>query len=292
MRFVCFAILMLVPAFASAHSQWDHQSEDTHLAKKKKQQKKEKNLRHKDPNARYLFPNIPETPRSSSFYDPMVDYYLNNKIILCVGPALGRYKMLKKTTEFDLKQIPFKKIFITTNDPKIVGITFKQGTIIPSQCYLIPNRGKQVDCTNCIISTLRHAVNDPDILDDDIILFKHESLYINDMNLLNKAINKIVNEGYDMVNRMRGDASCTDAFYLKVSAVRKIVANFPDITELTRDLWCCEVYFHQCIVKYIQKIYTIFYDHNNGGPTELGFYHYPSGWDPFWDRKNYRDLYK
>lgn len=195
-RFVCFVFLILVPPFASAQSQWEHPSRGTHLAKKKKQLNKERKAWHQ-------FPNVPERTRRSNFYDPMVDYYLNNKIILCVGPALGRYKMLKKTTEKDLKLIPFKKIFITTNEPKIVGITFNKGMVIPSQCYLIPNRGKQVDCTNCIITTLRHAVNDPDVLDDDIILFKHESLYINDMELINRAIDKIVNAGFNLVIRDR-----------------------------------------------------------------------------------------
>ncbi len=295
MRFVCITVLMLVPAFASAHRQWDHPSSNTHVAKKKQPSRQDFKVRHQ-------FPNIPERTRPSIFYDPMVDYYLNNKIILCVGPALGRYKMLKKTTEKDLKLIPFKKIFITTNEPKIVGITFNKGKFIPSQCYLIPNRGKQVDCTNCIISTLRHAVNDPDVLDDDIILFKHESLYINDMELINQAVNKIVNEGFNMVTRDRlsipevrsptsPGATCTDAFFIKVSAIRKIIENYPDITELPPNWWC-ELYISENIIKYVPGIYRLFYYHNNGGPTELGLYHYPTTWDPFWDRKNYRDLYK
>jgi hypothetical protein len=255
-----------------------------------KNKNKKKALRHQQN------PTPPESPRPSSFYDPLVDYYLRNKIILCTGPALGRYEMLKKSTEDDLKLIPFKKIFITTNEPKIVRMKFNEGKIIPSRCYLIPDRGQQVDCTNCIISSLRHAVNDPDVLDDDIILFKHESLYINDMELINRAINKIVNEGYDMVNRRPvpacgGIVTCTDAFYVRVSAIRKIVENYPDITELPAHEWFCELYFHENIVKHIPAVYSIFYCHNNGGPTELGFYHYPARKDPFWDKSNYDELY-
>ncbi len=258
-------------------------------------------IKQKKPAQREIPPQsaaqgFPETVRPTSFSDPLVDYYLKNKIILCVGPALRRYEMLKQTTEFDLKLIPFKKIFITTNEPIIVGIKFNQGKVIPSRCYLIPDRGKQVDCTNCIISTLRHAVNDPEVLDDDIILFKHESLYINDMDLLCRVIDKIVNEGYDMVNRRPvpacgGVVTCTDAFFVKVSAIRKIMENYADITEFPPGLWTCELYFHHSIVKDIPEVYSLFYCHNNGGPTELGFYHYPTGPDPFWDRGNYNELF-
>jgi hypothetical protein len=205
--------------------------------------------------------------------------------------------MLKRSTEDDLKLISFKKIFITTNDPRIVGIKFLDGKVIPNQCYLIPDRGKQIDCTNSIITTMRHAVHDPEVQDDDIVLFKHESLYINDMELINRAINKIVNEGYDMVNRRPipacgGIVTCTDAFFVKVSAIRKIIENYPDITELPSHEWFCELYFHENIAKYISKIYSIFYCHNNGGPTELGFYHYPTSRDPFWDRGNYDQLFR
>ena len=273
-------------------------------AKKRKKKKKPRLPSQQNANAQQQpFQYNPEIPRPSSFYDPLVDYYLKNKIILCTGPALGRYEMLKRSTEDDLKLIPFKKIFITTNEPTIPGITFEQGKVIPSQCYLIPDRGKQVDCTNCIISTLRHAVNDPDVLDDDIILFKHESLYINDMELINRAIDKIVNEGYNMVTRDRlptpevrlptsAGGTCTDAFFVRTSAIRKIVENYSDITELPPHQWCCELYVWGNIVNHISDVYRVFYCHNNGGPTELGFYHYPTNRDPFWDRSNYHELYK
>ena len=119
---------------------------------------------------------LDETTVKDPYSPPLVDSFLKNKIILCTGPALGRYEMLKNSTEADMGLIPFKKIFVTTNEPSIKGIIFREKE--PNSCYLIPNRGKHLDCLNCIISTMRSAVNDPDIQDDDIILFKHESVFL------------------------------------------------------------------------------------------------------------------
>jgi hypothetical protein len=290
-----FTVLLFVFSLPSpTYSQEEPSQSYIQLLKNKK--KKKKKEKEKKKSSQQVAPKPPEQPRPATFFDPVVDHALKNKIILCTGPALGRYEMLKKSTDDDLKLIPFKKIFITTNDPTITGIRFNNGNIIPSRCYLIPDRGKQVDCTNCIITTLRHAVNDPEVQDDDIILFKHESVYINDMELISRAINKIVNEGYEMVNRRPvpeygGPVTCTDAFFVKVSAVRKIVENFPDVTDLPPHQWFCELYFHENVAKYISKIYSIIFWHHNGGPTELGFYHYPSAsGSHFWDRSNYDEI--
>ena len=191
--------------------------------------------------------------------------------------------------------IPFKKIFVTTNEPSIMGITFREKK--PNSCYLIPNRGKHLDCLNCIISTMRSAVNDPDVQDDDIILFKHESVLINDIELIKKAVNKIVNEGYNMVVRNMAQWSgmtATDAFFVKVSAIREIIKNYPDLTGLPHDGWFCEHYFHNYIVSKISNIFGIYFDHSNGYFTELGFYHYPSGQESgrlCWDRRNRKVLF-
>lgn len=229
------------------------------------------------------------------FCDSLVDHYLKEKIILCTGPALGRYNMLKQSTEADLNLIPFKKIFLTTNDRSIMDITFHGKK--PTHSELIPNRGKHLDCVNCIISTIKNAVNDPEVDDDDIILFKHESVFINDMQLIKKAINKIVHEGYDMIVRNMAQWSgitATDAFFIKVSAVREMIKNFSDINALPPNGWFCEAYFHQYIVKHIPNVYGIYYNHSNGDFTELGFYHIPSipeATRPFWDRRNHDEIF-
>lgn len=229
------------------------------------------------------------------FSSALVDEYLKSKMILCTGPALGRYDMLKKSTESDLSIVPFKKIYVVTNEPAIAGISFCGKK--PDVCHLIPNRGKHVDCVNCIVHSMKYAVNDPDVLDDDIILFKHESVFINDLQLMKRAIQKIAHEGYNMVLRNMAQWSgtaATDAFYIKVSAIRDIVKDYPDIGYLPPHAWFCESYFHQMIVHRISKIFGIYYDHSNGDFTEIGFYHYPSQQERhrhYWDRRNRNRLF-
>ena len=229
--------------------------------------------------------------------DPLVDEYLKNKMILCTGPAFDRYEMLEHSTEMDMNFIPFKQIFVTTNDPAIMPITFNGKN--PASCQLIPNRGKQLDCLNCIITTLKNAVDHPEILDDDIILFKHESVYINDMGLIRKVINKMVNEGYEMVTRTMGrfeGAHATDAFFIKVSAIKDIIKNCYEITEFPSDAPYCEAYFTQYIANQVPHKYSVHYGyHSNGGFTELGFYHVISLAEiivPIWDRSNYSELFQ
>jgi hypothetical protein len=228
---------------------------------------------------------------------PEIEDYLKNKLILCTGPSLHRYDMLKNSVECDLSLVPYKKVFLTTNDPSIMKITFL-GDRNPTKNYLIRDRGKQVDCVNAIISTMRNAVNDPDIQDDDIILFKHETVVINDLGLIKKALNKIVNEGYNMVVRTMaqwGGMTATDAFFIKVSAIREVIEDYPDITHLPSDgYYFCERYFHNYIVAQISKIYGIHFDHSNGDFTELGFFHYPSRPESgrhYWNRKGYDVLF-
>jgi hypothetical protein len=231
---------------------------------------------------------IPET-----LYDPLVDRYLKSKIILCTGPSLNRYDMLKKTTETDLELIPFKKIFLTTNEPTAMDITFKGRK--PDWCEFIQEQEKQIACTNCIISTLRRAVNDPEVQDDDIILFKHESVIINDFDLIKKAINKMVNGNYNAVVRSMGEhggISGTDAFFVKVSAIRNIVKDLPNATHLPHYAWFCEAYVWHHIMSQVKNKYGLFYHHSNGGFTEMGFFHHPSYAEasrPYWNRQN-RDM--
>ena len=50
--------------------------------------------------------------------------------------------------------------------------------------------GHQLDCLNCILTSLKNVVADPEIDDDDIIVFKHETVFINDMNLVQVQFKK------------------------------------------------------------------------------------------------------
>ncbi len=226
--------------------------------------------------------------------DETVNYYLKNKIILCTGPAFGHFNLLQTSVEIEMNLIPYKKIFVSTNDYSVMNITFNNNQPV---CQYLENQGKQLDCTNCILTTLRNVANDPEVDDDDIIIFKHETVYVNDMGLVKKAIRKMIT-GYDMVVRSREvwgstNSRGTDVFYTKVSAIRKLVRNQPLLTEFPTNASYCEQFFTKYIVFKVPKVYEIPYGHSNGGFTELGFYHIPSwaeGSNP-WDRKNYKDIY-
>lgn len=231
-----------------------------------------------------------------------IDKVVQNKIILCTGPSLGRREILKLNIERDMQLIPYKKIYLCTNDPKNLDLTF--GDQIPI-CELIETRNKQLDCLNCIISTINSAINDKDCKDDDIIIFKHESVFINDMNLVRQAIGKIL-DGYDMVikywigfesipSTSLKDYFHTDSFYLKVGSARQFLKNHPLVLNFTSDYQFCEEYFTKHIVSKLPAVYKIEYQHSSWKDNELGFYHIPSRYeDPswYWDKKNYDEIYK
>lgn len=228
-------------------------------------------------------------------YHPDIDTALKNRIVLCTGPARGRRDLLLQATESDMSWIPFKKIVVVTNDPAIMDITFKGQEPLRE---LIADEGKQLDCINTIILSIKNAINDPEVTDDDIILFKHESVYINDMDLLKKAISKIL-DGYDMIVRLNETpwyqgARGTDAFFVRVSAIKDLIKNMPKVTAYRHSGDCCEKYFTDHLVKPLQKIYNVPYYHSNGGFTELGFYHLFSPYtlhDPHWNRRNRDTLF-
>jgi hypothetical protein len=227
-------------------------------------------------------------------YHPNLEQTLKNKMILCTGPSLNRYDLLKKNTEQDLSLIPFKKIFLATNDPNIMKIAFNGKS--PS-AELIPQLGHQLDCLNCIISCLQRVANDSSLHDDDIILFKHESVYVNDMTLIKKSVSKIL-EGSEVVTRAMahlGNANATDAFFIKVSAARKIMKNAYLVGSFTADSTYCEEYLTNRYLKNISQVYQVPCSHLCSGWNELGFYHIISkdfrGW-PSWDRSNYYEILK
>lgn len=238
-------------------------------------------------------------------YDSVcVEDILKNNIILCTGPSYNRKKLLRETIECDLELIPFKKIFVATNDYNNLDLQIIGQEIF---CQFFSSRDKQLDCLNCIIVSIKCAANDPDCLDEDIILFKHESVFINDMNLIKKAIGKIM-EGYEMVIKNwigyedRPDLThlkdyChTDSFFIKVSAARKLFKNHLEVDCFIKgDFHFCEEYFTKYIVNKLLKPYKIDYRHSSWKDNELGLYHIPrfeedSSW--YWDKKNYDDLYK
>lgn len=234
-------------------------------------------------------------------FSPDIQYKLEKKIILCTGPSLGRKDLLVQITAHDAQIIPFKKIFIATNDPNNLDIVIND---IKTVIELIPERNKQLDCLNCIIKSIKMALNDPDVTDDDIILFKHESVYISDMFLISQAIKKII-EGYDIVVKYwlgkgiqtssgYNDYYHTDSFFIAVKAARVAFKNIVEVPYFTRDYQFCEEYFSKFMVSKLVRIYKIDYHHSNWKDNELGFYHmprYPEDPNWYWDKKNYYEIY-
>lgn len=231
-----------------------------------------------------------------------IDSAIRHNIILCTGPAYGRKQQLIDVTMHDMALIPFKKIFVITNDQTIVDVMFGQTKPV---CLFFSARGKQLDCLNCIIHSLIQVARDPDCLDDDIMLFKHESVYINDMYLVSLALGKIL-EGHDMVAKYWVGKDCitslhfndyyhTDSFFISVKAARLLVKNLQELPNFTQEYQFCEEYFTKYIANKLPSVYKIDYHHSSWKDNELGFYHIPRyEEDPnwYWDKKNYNDLFK
>lgn len=231
-----------------------------------------------------------------------IEAALSHRMILCTGPSFGRAAMLKNTTEKDLALIPFKKIFLSTNDPKNLLLTFSGKKPVTE---LLEQKDKQIDCLNCIISSIKKAVNDPDCQMDDIIVFKHESVYISDMHLVKQAVGKIL-EGFDGVFKFwigfknqqppgrLNDYYHSDSFYIRVGAAKPIFENHSLVKWFTQDYQFCEEYLTKQIVNLLPKPFKIDYHHSSWKDNELGFYHMPRyEEDPnwFWDKKNYEIIY-
>jgi hypothetical protein len=211
---------------------------------------------------------------------PAVEEILQNRMILCTGSAYKNRNQLIRTAEFDAKQIPFKKIFASVDDPKNLDVKFRNAK---SHLSLIPAIGTQFDGINCIIDSIKNAVNDPESLDDDIIVFRHESLFIYDMNLVRRAVGKFT-QGYNVVARFFAcpikSFYVTGSFFLRVSAARPIFKDQPFVTKFNKNdpYGFCEGYFTKYLVNRIKNQFLIHVDHQLHGESELGFYHYPSGY--------------
>ncbi len=237
--------------------------------------------------------------------DPEVEATLKERMILCTGPSLNQYRALKTTTENDLKHIPFKKIFLSTNDPKNLHIDFNGRK--PS-VSLIPCQGHQLDCTNSIFDSLFQAANDPSCDNEDIILYKHESSFINDMYLVRQAVRKI-KEGYAAVTRFTpwvfDGVDMSNGFFIQVGALRKVLCHpsliFSTVKSFPEDSPYTEAYLTHTLMEHLRPIYRIEQisasesrPWTQWGHTELGFFHsyrFGSSYPFEWKKENYFELY-
>ena len=226
-----------------------------------------------------------------------IDHVLKNKLVLCTGPSLHRKELLNLTYQNDIRFFSFKKIFLSTNDPEnINALPIKASPITE----LIPNQNHGLNCINCLITSIKNAVNDPELLDDDIILFKHESYFARDLNLIRKALGTIVLKHNDMVIQtfLTREGIATHhygAFFIKVVSARPVFKNLSIVTSL-QDSVNSEHYATHRIFYKIKSIYSVYSKTTTAdGDGKLGFYHIPwHGLHPeaLWQKEDYDDLFK
>ncbi|MCH9626746.1 MAG: hypothetical protein S4CHLAM2_03740 [Chlamydiales bacterium] len=238
--------------------------------------------------------------------DPKVEALLKERMILCTGPSLNQYVDLKAVTENDLKLIPFKKIFLSTNDPNNLQLDVNGNR---PTANLIPCQGHQLDCTNSIFDSLYRAAHDPACEPDDIILYKHESSFINDLYLVKQAVKKI-SEGHEAVIRYipfpDGDLAMTNGFFIKVGAVRKAFShpslNLPLIHSFPHSSPYTEPYLTHTLIEQLDSVYRIkvsntseAYPWAHFGHNELGLFHssrHGNSYPYEWKKESYYELYK
>ena len=215
-----------------------------------------------------------------------------NHLVLCTGPSFQRRQLLKMTTENDLRWVKFKQIFFSTNDLNLMNIDFS-GQRPKSAC--IERLNHQLDCVNCILNSISRAANSSEVEGGDILLFKHESVFINDIDLVGKCIEKI-QEGYDAVVRTDDyGLDMTDVFFIKASSARKLFANRRGIVDLGKFI-NCEDYFTQTVFNQLPKVYRVrtYRKYGHWEDNELGFFHIlpvTRSDRIFWDKKNYDTLF-
>ena len=133
---------------------------------------------------------------------------------------------------------------------------------------------------------------------DDIVIFSHEDVFINDINLFNNAVNKL-QRGNDVVCRIytgtkKGeslDYYMNDAFFIKKNKVKEIFGKTEMKTISIGNF--CEKEFTSIIKDY--NVFAIpYYLHSTHKDSELGFHHilnYDIGNIHFWDKKNIDEIY-
>jgi hypothetical protein len=224
--------------------------------------------------------------------------------IFVIGPCWNNLQTLLNTIQNNKRLVPtIKKFYIPTNDINVHNYfcNLKNPDIL--SCHFEENKGHQTSCFNAIVSGMKmiiehYSCDDSCDDSDDIVIFSHEDVYINDINLFNNAVSKF-KQGYDIVCRLytgtkKGeplDYYMNDAFYIRKSIVKELFANETMKPILPGNF--CEKEFTRIIKD--SKIFSIpYYLHSTHKDSELGFYHilnYHNGNIPFWDKSNIEKIY-
>jgi len=226
--------------------------------------------------------------------------------ICVIGPCWNNLQTLLNTINNNKTLVPtIKKFYIPTNDVNVHNYFCHLNDPTILSCHFDENQGHQTSCYNAIISGMKmiieHEYEDRNENgagasgkgDEDIVIFSHEDVYINDMRLFDNAVSKFKN-GYEVVCRLytgtaKGEALdyyMNDAFFIKKNKVKEIFGNVEKKQIIIGNF--CEKEFTTIIKNY--KVFSIpYYLHSTHKDSELGFHHilnYNIGNIPFWDKSN------
>jgi len=219
-------------------------------------------------------------------------------IIFVFGPCWNNLHTLLKTIEININMVPnYKFIYIVTNDINVLK-HFEENKSEKIKCHKFSdNEGHQTSCFNAIISGMKMVIENDKDNDDDIVIFSHEDVFINDLSLFNNSLSKF-KKGIDIVCRIykgteigeKLDYYMNDAFFIRKQKINEIFGNTNTMT--IHIGMFCEEEFTKIIEKF--KILSIPYSkHTSHKDSELGFYHiltYENG-VPCWDKSNIQEIY-
>ena len=209
-----------------------------------------------------------------------------NNIIFVIGPVWTNLNVLLETIDKNRKMITnIKKIYIPTNHMDVVN-HFKKKPDENIICeYVFDNKNHSLSCYNGVISAMHMVLKYETFDDNDIVIFSHEDCYVKNLELFNKALNKIKNENYEIVCREFNAPKSRnhydkyymfDTFFIKKSAIKKYFENtsileffyhfgsIPDNAHLyhSKNKLFCEAHFTKDIKIKDAKIYSILYSGN------------------------------
>ena len=123
-------------------------------------------------------------------------------IIFVFGPCWNNLQTLINTINNNILIVPnFKCIYIATNDINVFNY-FQELNNIKIKCYnFSDNEGHQTSCFRSVINGMHMVIDNDHDNDDDIVIFSHEDVYINDISLFNNSISKF-KKGVDIVCRI------------------------------------------------------------------------------------------
>ena len=202
-----------------------------------------------------------------------IDEVIKHRLVLCTGPAFNGAEVLELTYQNDLQFLAFKKVFLATCNRSNQNIRLHEHTV----CEDFPIIEREVNCANAVIRSICMAINDPEVIDSDIILFKHETFFARNLDLIRKALGTLVINGYDLVIQnviqptSSKDAFSNGVFFIKVSAARAVFNNIPLIKQFPPGHHC-ESYLTDTFFRQIKLIYKVPWRYESR-EDRLGFFH-------------------